>query len=75
MIRPEKGDVFTMKDIKRHPKLSSNMFNQLFNIHKFVAIESEDPYHAALQEKENKNQWDKFASVEYSKHVDQDRNG
>jgi len=73
MIRPDKGGLFTMKDIKRHPKLSSNMFNQLFNVHKFVAIETEDPYSASGRDA--KNQWDKFASMEYSKHVDQDRNG
>jgi len=50
MIRPEDGGKFTMKDIKKNPKLSSNMFNQLFNIHKFVAIETEDPYSTVGQD-------------------------
>ena len=41
--RPERGGVITMRDLRRC-KLAGNFFNVLFNLNKFIAFESRDPF-------------------------------
>eukprot|EP00246_Nothoceros_aenigmaticus_P005906 TRINITY_DN183_c0_g1_i2.p2 TRINITY_DN183_c0_g1~~TRINITY_DN183_c0_g1_i2.p2 ORF type:complete len:136 (-),score=28.22 TRINITY_DN183_c0_g1_i2:42-449(-) len=43
MIGPEKEGQLTLRDLKRC-KLSGNFFNILFNLNKFVAFETRDPF-------------------------------
>ncbi|KAJ6938550.1 serine/threonine protein phosphatase 2A regulatory subunit B''alpha-like isoform X1 [Populus alba x Populus x berolinensis] len=43
MIAPEREDYITLRDLKGC-KLSGNVFNILFNLNKFVAFESRDPF-------------------------------
>ncbi|PSS14041.1 Serine/threonine protein phosphatase 2A regulatory subunit B''alpha like [Actinidia chinensis var. chinensis] len=65
MIQPEKEDYITLRDLKGC-KLSGNMFNILFNLNKFVAFETRDPF-LLRQERENPalTDWDRFAHREY----------
>lgn len=65
MIAPEVEDYITLRDLKRS-KLSGNFFNILFNLNKFMAYESRDPF-LIRQEREEPNltEWDRFAHREY----------
>ncbi|KAL5561937.1 hypothetical protein UlMin_031684 [Ulmus minor] len=65
MIAPEKEGCITLKDIKQC-KLSGNVFNILFNLNKFFAFESRDPF-LIRQEREDPSltDWDRFAHREY----------
>ncbi|KAL6208796.1 hypothetical protein ACLB2K_019741 [Fragaria x ananassa] len=65
MIGPEKEDYFTLRDLKGC-KLSGNFFNILFNLNKFIAFESRDPF-LIRQEREDPSltEWDRFAHREY----------
>uniref|UniRef100_A0A0D9XKK6 EF-hand domain-containing protein n=1 Tax=Leersia perrieri TaxID=77586 RepID=A0A0D9XKK6_9ORYZ len=65
MIGPENECYFTLRDLKRC-KLSGNIFNILFNLNKFMAFESRDPF-LIRQERENPTltEWDRFAHREY----------
>lgn len=65
MVAPENKTHFTLGDIKAC-KLSANVFNILFNLNKFMAFESRDPF-LIRQERENPTltQWDHFAHREY----------
>ncbi|GJM84803.1 hypothetical protein PR202_ga00509 [Eleusine coracana subsp. coracana] len=65
MIGPENESYFTLRDLKRC-KLSGNIFNILFNLNKFMAFETRDPF-LIRQERENPNltEWDRFAHREY----------
>ncbi|PON34745.1 Parvalbumin [Parasponia andersonii] len=65
MIAPEKEDNITLRDLKQC-KLSGNVFNILFNLNKFVAFESRDPF-LIRQEREDPSltEWDRFAHTEY----------
>ncbi|PPS16319.1 hypothetical protein GOBAR_AA04260 [Gossypium barbadense] len=55
----------TLRDLKGC-KLSGNVFNILFNLNKFIAFESRDPF-LIRQERENPTltEWDRFAHREY----------
>ena len=44
MIQPKKEGVFTLADLKRTKPLSGTLFNILFNLNKFVAFETRDPF-------------------------------
>ena len=44
MIQPASEGVFTLADLKKHKVLSGTMFNILFNLNKFVAFETRDPF-------------------------------
>ena len=44
MIQPEKEGIFTLADFKRTKPLSGTLFNILFNLNKFVAFETRDPF-------------------------------
>ncbi|GAA0144281.1 protein phosphatase [Lithospermum erythrorhizon] len=65
MISPENQSYFTIRDLKGN-KLSGSVFNILFNLNKFMAFESRDPF-LIRQERENPNltEWDRFAHREY----------
>lgn len=65
MIKPEKDGLLTIRDLKRC-RLSGNFFNILFNLNKFVAFETRDPF-LIRQEREDPTltEWDRFARAEY----------
>ncbi|XP_042395201.1 serine/threonine protein phosphatase 2A regulatory subunit B''beta-like [Zingiber officinale] len=65
MIGPENESYFTLLDLKGS-KLSGNIFNILFNLNKFMAFETRDPF-LIRQERENPTltEWDRFAHREY----------
>ncbi|XP_028114801.1 serine/threonine protein phosphatase 2A regulatory subunit B''beta-like [Camellia sinensis] len=65
MIGPENDSYFTLHDLKGN-KLSGSVFNILFNLNKFMAFETRDPF-LIRQERENPNltEWDRFAHREY----------
>lgn len=65
MIGPEKRWHLTLHDLK-HCKLSGNFFNILFNLNKFVAFETRDPF-LIRQERElpTLTEWDRFVHQEY----------
>ncbi|XP_010522572.1 PREDICTED: serine/threonine protein phosphatase 2A regulatory subunit B''alpha isoform X2 [Tarenaya hassleriana] len=65
MIGPEEENCVTLRDIKGS-KLSGNVFNILFNLNKFMAFETRDPF-LIRQEREDPTltEWDRFAQREY----------
>ncbi|CAH8320392.1 unnamed protein product [Eruca vesicaria subsp. sativa] len=65
MIKPEKENCLTLQDLKGS-KLSGNVFNILFNLNKFMAFETRDPF-LIRQEREDPSltEWDRFAQREY----------
>ncbi|XP_059660327.1 serine/threonine protein phosphatase 2A regulatory subunit B''alpha-like [Cornus florida] len=65
MISPEREDYITLHDLKGC-KLSGNAFNILFNLNKFMAFETRDPF-LIRQEREDPTltEWDRFAHREY----------
>ncbi|CAM8984662.1 unnamed protein product [Rhodiola kirilowii] len=65
MIGPENPTYITLQDLKGC-RLSGSVFNILFNLNKFIAFESRDPF-LIRQERENPNltEWDRFAHREY----------
>ncbi|KAF9611149.1 hypothetical protein IFM89_027218 [Coptis chinensis] len=65
MIGPEKEHFLTLRDLKGC-KLSGNVFNILFNLNKFMAFETRDPF-LIRQEREDPSltEWDRFAHREY----------
>ncbi|PSS05021.1 Serine/threonine protein phosphatase 2A regulatory subunit B''gamma like [Actinidia chinensis var. chinensis] len=65
MIGPENENYFMLRDLKGS-RLSGNVFNILFNLNKFMAFETRDPF-LIRQERENPNltEWDRFAHREY----------
>ncbi|WOL16744.1 hypothetical protein Cni_G25532 [Canna indica] len=65
MIGPENESYFTLNDLKGC-KLSGNVFNILFNLNKFMAFETRDPF-LIRQERQNPSmtEWDRFAQREY----------
>ncbi|KAJ9546045.1 hypothetical protein OSB04_025752 [Centaurea solstitialis] len=65
MIKPQEEAYFTLRDLKGS-KLSGSTFNILFNLNKFMAFESRDPF-LIRQERENPTltEWDRFAHREY----------
>ncbi|XP_051116180.1 serine/threonine protein phosphatase 2A regulatory subunit B''beta-like [Andrographis paniculata] len=65
MINPQDQSYFTVQDFKRS-KLSGSVLNILFNLNKFMAFETRDPF-LIRQERENPHltEWDRFAHREY----------
>ncbi|KAE9463815.1 hypothetical protein C3L33_04258, partial [Rhododendron williamsianum] len=65
MIKPEREDSITLRDFKGC-KLSGHIFNILFNLNKFMAFETRDPF-LIRQEREDPSltDWDRFAHREY----------
>ncbi|KAF2294922.1 hypothetical protein GH714_027053 [Hevea brasiliensis] len=65
MIAPEVEDYITLHDLKTS-KLSGNVFNILFNLNKFMAFESRDPFLIRQEHEEpTLTEWDRFAHREY----------
>jgi hypothetical protein len=44
MIQPEVEGQFTLRDLKNNRQLSGTLFNILFNLNKFIAFETRDPF-------------------------------
>jgi len=66
MLHPKHEGVFTMRDLKSERHLAGILFNCLFNINKFVAFETRDPFLARQSEDgSDLTPWDRFASAEY----------
>ncbi|PON54522.1 Parvalbumin [Trema orientale] len=65
MIGPENESFITLRDLKGC-RLSGSVFNILFNLNKFMAFETRDPF-LIRQERENPTltEWDRFAHREY----------
>ncbi|KAK9059851.1 hypothetical protein SSX86_020555 [Deinandra increscens subsp. villosa] len=65
MIGPKDEGYFTLHDLKGS-KLAGSVFNILFNLNKFMAFETRDPF-LIRQERENPTltEWDRFAHREY----------
>ncbi|KAJ6842897.1 serine/threonine protein phosphatase 2A regulatory subunit B''beta-like [Iris pallida] len=65
MVGPENESFLTLRDLKGC-KLSGNVFNILFNLNKFMAFETRDPF-LIRQEREEPTltEWDRFAHREY----------
>ncbi|KAM7521728.1 hypothetical protein LguiA_011630 [Lonicera macranthoides] len=65
MISPEREDYITIRDFQGC-RLSGHVFNILFNLNKFMAFESRDPF-LIRQEREDPTltEWDRFAHREY----------
>ncbi|KAK4536266.1 hypothetical protein CDCA_CDCA08G2291 [Cyanidium caldarium] len=66
MLSPHMNPPLITKATLRASRLQSNFFNTLFNLNKFIALESRDP---ALIRQEHAtpelNDWDRFAAIEY----------
>ncbi|XP_054822909.1 probable serine/threonine protein phosphatase 2A regulatory subunit B''delta [Prosopis cineraria] len=65
MIGTENESYITLRDLKGS-KLSGSVFNILFNLNKFMAFETRDPF-LIRQQRENPSltEWDRFAHREY----------
>ncbi|XP_047307253.1 serine/threonine protein phosphatase 2A regulatory subunit B''beta-like [Impatiens glandulifera] len=65
MIKPENESYLTLQDLKGK-KLVGSALNILFNLNKFMAFETRDPF-LIRQERENPHltEWDRFAHREY----------
>ncbi|KAM7526691.1 hypothetical protein LguiA_016593 [Lonicera macranthoides] len=65
MIKPENESYILLRDLKGS-RLSGSVFNILFNLNKFMAFETRDPF-LIRQERENPTwtEWDRFAHREY----------
>ena len=44
MLQPACEGVFTLRDLRRRRTLSATLFNILFNLNKFIAFETRDPF-------------------------------
>jgi len=44
MVQPSVEGVFTLQDLKRQKSLAGILFNILFNLNKFIAFETRDPF-------------------------------
>jgi serine/threonine-protein phosphatase 2A regulatory subunit B'' len=65
MLCCETDGVITMRDLRRC-KLAGNFFNVLFNLNKFIAFESRDPFSIRREREEpHLTEWDRFARAEY----------
>uniref|UniRef100_A0A7S0NLH7 Uncharacterized protein n=1 Tax=Micromonas pusilla TaxID=38833 RepID=A0A7S0NLH7_MICPS len=65
MLHPVVPGRITLRDLRRC-KLAGNFFNVLFNLNKFIAFETRDPF-LIRQEREEPHltEWDRFARQEY----------
>ena len=68
MLNPEDPSFFAMRDLKKSRALAGTLFNVLFNLNKFVAFETRDPF-TVRQEREEAasgaTEWERFARTEY----------
>ena len=67
MVRPASELWITRQDLKRC-RLGGNLFNVLFNLNKFIAMETRDPFQIRLEREEpHLTEWDRFARTEYAR--------
>ena len=70
MLNPKDPHAFSMLDLKRSRDLAGTLFNVLFNLTKFVAFETRDPF-MVRQEREDASSgltpWERFARQEYNR--------
>ena len=52
MLAPASEGAFTLRDLRRHRGLAGTLFNILFNLNKFVAFETRDPFLARAEREE-----------------------
>ena len=52
MLAPAAEGAFTLRDLRRHRGLAGTLFNILFNLNKFVAFETRDPFLARAEREE-----------------------
>jgi len=52
MLAPAMEGAFTLRDLRRHRGLAGTLFNILFNLNKFVAFETRDPFLARAERDE-----------------------
>lgn len=66
MLQPQDAGHWTLLDLKRSRQLAGTLFNVLFNLNKFIAFETRDPF-VIRQEREESglSEWDRFARAEY----------
>jgi serine/threonine-protein phosphatase 2A regulatory subunit B'' len=67
MLCPAEAGRFTLRDLRRARQLAGTMFNILFNLSKFVAFETRDPFIVRQEKQEDPEatDWDRFARQEY----------
>jgi len=53
MLAPADEGAFTLRDLRRHRGLAGTLFNILFNLNKFVAFETRDPFLARAEREES----------------------
>ena len=75
MLHPETPGRITLRDLRRC-KLAGNFFNVLFNLNKFIAFETRDPF-LIRQEREEPHltEWVRFARQEYIRLSMEDEEG
>ncbi|PRW20415.1 serine threonine phosphatase 2A regulatory subunit B beta-like isoform B [Chlorella sorokiniana] len=65
MINPQDPRFFTLHDLKRSRQLAGTLFNVLFNLSKFMAYETRDPFVSRQEREDGLTEWDRFARTEY----------
>lgn len=67
MLHPQREGIFTMRDLRAERSLAGILFNCLFNINKFVAFETRDPFLARHSDPDGAQltPWERFAQTEY----------
>ena len=53
MVQPAVEGMFTLQDLKRQKSLAGILFNILFNLNKFIAFETRDPFVVRQVESQN----------------------
>ncbi|KAL4853724.1 putative serine/threonine protein phosphatase 2A regulatory subunit B''gamma [Chlorella vulgaris] len=65
MVGPQDPSYFTLHDLKRSRPLAGTLFNVLFNLSKFMAYETRDPFVTRQEREDGLTEWDRFARTEY----------
>eukprot|EP00887_Chlorella_sp_A99_P001590 scaffold8.g1590.t1 len=65
MLEPEDAAAFTLRDLKRCRLLAGTLFNIMFNLNKFIAFETRDPFVMRHEREDGGSDWDRFARAEY----------
>jgi serine/threonine-protein phosphatase 2A regulatory subunit B'' len=66
MIPPEKEYQWTLQNFLLNPEKTSNFFNALLNINKYIINERKEPFSLDdIDKKKDYSDWDKFAAREY----------
>jgi serine/threonine-protein phosphatase 2A regulatory subunit B'' len=67
MLSPAAPGHFTLRDLRKTRQLAGTLFNILFNLGKFVAYETRDPFLMRQEKADDPDatEWDRFARQEY----------